>query len=169
MTSHEIGSPAQTPEGPGRCTSSADTRYQVDDRKRVPIPPLYRSAFESGGYLSFANAPCIQLHTSESFAATVRIIEAIPAETPEGDAARRAFFANAGSAQKDGQGRITLGPEFLAHAGITRDVVVVGVGDKLEIWDRAKYAAQEADALEAKKRATERYQSENRGGLTWLL
>jgi MraZ protein len=133
--------------------------YQVDDRKRVPIPPLYRPAFESGGYLSFANDPCIQLHTAESFAATARIIEAIPAETPEGDEARRAFFGNVGQAQKDGQGRITLGPEFLAHAGITRDVVVVGVGEKLEIWDRARYAAQELDALEAKKRATAQYQS----------
>ena len=138
--------------------------YQVDDRKRVPIPPLYRSAFEPGGYLSFANAPCIQLHTQESFAATARIIEAIPAETPDGDEARRAFFPNVEPAQKDGQGRITLAPKFLDHAGITRDVVVVGVGDKLEIWDRAKFAAQEPDALEAKARATARHQSKNGEG-----
>lgn len=138
--------------------------YQVDDRKRVPIPPLYRAAFESGGYLSLANDPCIQLHTPESFGATARIIEAIPAETPEGDEARRAFFGNVGLVQKDAQGRITLANEFLNHAGITRDVVVVGVGDKLEIWDRGTYAARESEALEAKKRATSRQQSSGREG-----
>ena len=138
--------------------------YQVDDRKRVPIPPLYRSAFEAGGYLSLANDPCIQLHTPDSFAATARIIEAIPAETPEGDEARRAFFGNVGLVQKDGQGRITLGNEFLVHAGITRDVVVVGVGDKLEIWDRANYASREAQSLDAKRRATARHQSKNGEG-----
>jgi MraZ protein len=138
--------------------------YQLDDRKRVPIPPLYRAAFESGGYLSLANDPCIQLHTSESFAATARIIESIPAETPEGDAARRAFFGNVSLVQKDAQGRITLGQEFLAHAGLTREVSVVGVGDKLEIWDRATYAARAGDALEAKRQATARQQSREREG-----
>lgn len=138
--------------------------YQLDDRKRVPIPPLYRPAFESGGYLSLANDPCIQLHTPDSFAATARIIEAIPAETPEGDEARRAFFGNVGLVQKDAQGRITLSNDFLAHAAITRDVVVVGVGDKLEIWDRSNYSARQAAALEAKKRATARQQSNDREG-----
>ncbi|MGE0602015.1 MAG: division/cell wall cluster transcriptional repressor MraZ [Dehalococcoidia bacterium] len=133
--------------------------YQLDDRKRVPIPPLYRAAFETGGYLSMGNDPCIQLHTLESFAATAKIIEAIPAETPEGDDARRAFFGNVGAVQKDAQGRITLGAEFLAHAGITKDVLVVGVGDKLEIWDRATYQTRETDAFEARRRATARQQS----------
>ena len=118
----------------------------------MPIPPLYRPAFESGAYLSLANDPCIQLHTAESFAATARIIEAIPAETPEGDEARRAFFGNVGLVQKDAQGRITLSNDFLAHAAITRDVVVVGVGDKLEIWDRSNYAAREAERWNGKRR-----------------
>jgi MraZ protein len=134
------------------------TEYQVDDRKRVPIPPVYRGAFDAGGYLSLGQERCIQLHTQESFAATAAIIEAIPAETKEGDDARRDFFGNVGIVQKDGQGRITLQDNFLAHAGINRDVFVVGVGDKLEIWDRATFAAREAEAAENRRKATARQQ-----------
>jgi MraZ protein len=137
--------------------------YQLDDRKRVPIPPMYRGAFESGGYLSMGNDPCIQLHTLESFAATAKIIESIPVETPEGDDARRAFFGSVGAVQKDAQGRITLGVEFLEHAGITRDILVVGVGDKLEIWDRASFLAREGDARDARRRATLRQQAPREG------
>ena len=133
--------------------------YQLDDRKRVPIPPQYRAAFEAGGYLSFGIDPCLQLHTPESFANTAAIIEAIPAETQEGDDARRAFFGNAGLAQKDAQGRITLGVDFLAYAGITRDVLVVGVGDKLEIWDRATFLAREAATQANRRRGTARQQT----------
>ncbi len=133
--------------------------YQLDDRKRIPIPPPYRGEFESGGYLSMANDPCIQLHTPESFAATAAIIERIPAETEEGDDARRAFFGSAGIVQKDSQGRITLGPEFLAYAGLTKDVVVVGVGDKMEIWDRATYAARQPETQVKRRRATARQQA----------
>lgn len=139
------------------------SEYQLDDRKRVPIPPMYRGAFESGGYLSMGNDPCIQLHTLDSFAATAKIIEAIPAETPEGDDARRAFFGSVGAVQKDGQGRITLSSEFLTHSGITRDVLVVGVGDKLEIWDRASFLAREGDARDARRRATARQQALREG------
>jgi MraZ protein len=134
------------------------TEYQVDDRKRVPIPPVYRGAFDAGGYLSLGQDPCIQLHTPESFSTTAAIIEAIPAETKEGDDARRDFFGNVGIVQKDAQGRITLQDNFLAHAGISRDVFVVGVGDKLEIWDRATYSAREAEAAENRRKATARQQ-----------
>lgn len=137
--------------------------YQIDDRKRVPIPPVYRSAFEAGGYLSMGNEACIQLHTEESFAATAAIIESIPAETAEGDDARRAFFGSAGRVQKDGQGRITLGPEFLAYAGLSKDVIVVGVGDKLEIWDRSTFLARQAESQQNRRRATARQQATQAG------
>jgi MraZ protein len=130
--------------------------YQLDDRKRIPIPPLYRGAFDTGGYLSTGNDPCIVLHTQESFQKTAEIIEAIPAETKEGDDARRDFYGNVWVAQKDAQGRITLRDEFIQHAGITRDVLVVGVGEKLEIWDRATYVGREDEQRENRRRATER-------------
>jgi MraZ protein len=130
--------------------------YQLDDRKRIPIPPAYRGAFEAGGYMSTGNDPCIVLHTPESFAKTAEIIEAIPAETLEGDDARRDFYGNVWTVQKDAQGRITLRDDFLAHAGISRDVLVVGVGEKLEIWDRATYNAREQEQKENRRRATAR-------------
>jgi MraZ protein len=130
--------------------------YQLDDRKRIPIPPLYRGAFDTGGYLSTGNDPCIVLHTLESFQKTAEIIEAIPAETEEGDDSRRDFYGNVWVAQKDAQGRITLRDDFIEHAGLSRDVLVVGVGDKLEIWDKATYLAREAEQKENRRRATAR-------------
>jgi len=135
------------------------TEYQVDDRKRIPIPPFYRGAFDAGGYLSLGLDPCIQLHTPESFAATAAIIEAIPAETREGDDARRDFFGNVRLAQRDAQGRITIQDDFLKYAGITRDVLVVGVGDKIEIWDRATYLGRQDEAAENRRKATARQQN----------
>jgi len=113
--------------------------YQLDDRNRIPIPPLYRAAFEGGGYINRGQAPCLQLFTPESFQTAAEIFMSIPAETEEGDDARRAFFGSTRGIQKDSQGRITLKDEFIAYAGLSKDVVVVGVGDKLEIWDRETF------------------------------
>lgn len=130
--------------------------YQLDDRKRIPIPPVYRGAFDAGGYMGTGSERCVVLYTNESFQKTAEIIEAIPAETPEGDDARRDFYGNVWIFQKDGQGRITLRDEYLEHAGISRDVIVLGVGDKLEVWDRATYLAREEEQKENRRRATAR-------------
>ncbi|MEO8538884.1 MAG: hypothetical protein ABI577_04025 [bacterium] len=149
-----------SPPTPSKATRSmlfvGKVEYQLDDRNRVPIPPAYRGAFDGGGYLSTGNDPCIVLHTTESFTKTAQIIEAIPAETEEGDDARRDFYGNVWAAQRDAQGRITLREDFLVHAGISREVLVVGVGDKLEFWDRATYAAREQEQRENRRRATAR-------------
>jgi len=57
--------------------------YQMDDRKRVPIPPMFRKQFESAVYQAKGTAPCIVLYTEEALMKTAEIIEAIPAETDE--------------------------------------------------------------------------------------
>jgi MraZ protein len=133
--------------------------YQLDDRNRIPIPPMYRAAFEQGGYINRGQAPCLQLFTPESFATAAELYMAIPAETEEGDDARRAFFGSTRGIQKDSQGRLTLKDEFLSYAGITKDVVVVGVGDKLEIWDRDTYHGRGPRSEENRSRAAARQQA----------
>jgi MraZ protein len=133
--------------------------YQLDDRKRVPIPPAYRGAFEAGGFLSTSTDPCLVLHTPDSFNRAAEIIEAIPEETEEGENARRDFYGNIWAVQKDGQGRLTLRDELIEHAGLTKDITVVGTGRRMEIWDKAAYQAREAERKAARRAATNRSHS----------
>lgn len=133
--------------------------YVLDERKRVPIPPAYRAAFEAGGFISTGSDPCLVLHTPESLQRAAAIIEAIPEESAEGEDARRDFYGNIWPIQRDLQGRVTLRDDLCEYAGIgvredstSREVTVVGVGRRMEIWDRATYAAREG-ARKAARRA----------------
>ena len=45
----------------------------------------------------------------------------------------------------DSAGRVMLTPKFLEHAGIGREVVITGVGDCLELWDRSTWEAYDTD------------------------
>ena len=128
--------------------------YQMDDRKRVPIPPMFRKQFESAVYQAMGTAPCIVLYTEEALLKTAEIIEAIPAETEAGDNARRDFYSNVHPALKDGQGRVTLRDDLIEYAGLGRDVLVVGIGTKLEIWDRAAFLARGPEQREQPIEAT---------------
>lgn len=115
--------------------------YQMD-RNRVPIPPSFRGAFEAGGLVSTGTAPCLVLRTMEAFEEASAGVDSLP-DNEAGDDARRDFFANTHSIQKDGQGRVVLPQNLVEHAGLKREVVVAGVGRTLEIWDRATWEARD--------------------------
>ena len=128
--------------------------YQLDDRNRVAIPPRYRDQFEAGAVLTTGLEPCIVMYTQDGFEQAAQTIEAIPEETAEGREARRDFYANAWDAQKDGQGRVLIGAKLLAHAAITKDVVVVGAGNALEIWDKETWENRDQTRATARRDAT---------------
>ena len=55
---------------------------------------------------------------------------------------KRYVFAGAAVAELDKQGRVIVPLTLTEHAGIGKDVIVAGVHDHIEIWDRAAWAAQ---------------------------
>ena len=60
----------------------------------------------------------------------------------------RFYQGNSFDIELDASGRVTLPPPLLAHAGIEKEVVVVGVGDHLEVWDKGRWT-REQEALDA--------------------
>jgi transcriptional regulator MraZ len=58
---------------------------------------------------------------------------------------KRHFFSGAAEVMPDRQGRLMIPATLASHAKLDRDVVVAGVFDHLEIWDRAAWRAQIAD------------------------
>ena len=51
----------------------------------------------------------------------------------------RLFYAQAQSVEMDSQGRIRIPPELAQFAGLTKEAVLVGVRDHLELWDRFRW------------------------------
>jgi MraZ protein len=63
----------------------------------------------------------------------------------EGRRMQRFFFSGATEADLDKQGRVGLPAALLGHAKLARDVVVAGVNDHLEIWDRDAWRRELAE------------------------
>jgi len=60
---------------------------------------------------------------------------------------KRVFLGHASDVEMDATGRVLVSPELRAAAGISRDVMLLGMGDHFELWDKASYDAQEAEAM----------------------
>ena len=69
---------------------------------------------------------------------------------------KRTFFSGASPANCDKQGRINIPQNLIDHAGIKRDVVVVGVSDWVEIWDAALWDAYLKKSLESFEKSAEK-------------
>lgn len=126
--------------------------YQMDDRNRVPIPPAYRAAFKPG-YVAHGLEAFLVLHTEESLVKSAEAVDPDTSESEYGENVRRDLFANASQVMPDGQGRITLEKRLIDHARLSKDVMVVGTGIRMEIWDRGLWEAHEAERKEARREA----------------
>ncbi len=62
---------------------------------------------------------------------------------------QRIFLGNAQDVDLDSAGRILVAPELRRAVGITRDVMLLGMGSHFEIWDAAKLEQSEAEAVAA--------------------
>ena len=125
--------------------------YQMDDRNRIALPPEFREEFEAGAVMTTGTEPCVLVYTPGGFDRAAAAIEAIPDETEEGREARRDFYSNAFKEKKDGQGRLLLRSRFISHAGLRKEVAVVGAGGWIEIWDRPTWEARAAERAAARK------------------
>ncbi|MBA3821465.1 MAG: division/cell wall cluster transcriptional repressor MraZ [Deltaproteobacteria bacterium] len=121
--------------------------HTLDAKNRLTVPSRFRSTLAGTVFLVKGAEPCLSLYPAETYNAMAQ--EALAGMNSLSTRKRefsRLFYANAMSVELDGAGRIMLPSRFMEHAGIgSRDVVVAGAGECLELWDRATWESYDAD------------------------
>jgi MraZ protein len=110
-------------------------RYQLDDKGRIPLPARFRDAFSGGGRLTLGYDGCIWAFPLEAYERRADEIRSHPISDRGARDLSRMFFGNAEEMSMDKQGRMPVPASLRTRLGIGREVVVVGVHDRLEIWD----------------------------------
>lgn len=64
-----------------------------------------------------------------------------------GDVMRRLFVGSAVDVEIDSGSRVLIAPELRAWAGLEKDVMLLGTGQRFELWDAARLAAYEEEQL----------------------
>ncbi len=112
--------------------------HTIDDKNRLTLPAKFRDALADGVVLTLGfEGNCLYAFSRGDWHRVVeQRVASLDLLSTEGRAMRRFFFAGAAEAELDKQGRIMIPAPLLRYAGLSRDVVVAGVSDHLEIWDR---------------------------------
>lgn len=122
-------------------------QYKVDEKGRVPLPPMFRRQLKEG--LVLAKGPgekCIDVYPAREWK---RVSDKLAEAPLSGMALRRLIrftHGNAYDASFDGQGRIKLPDTLRTYAGIGDAVIVVGANTRIEIWSEDAWKAEQTAA-----------------------
>ena len=120
--------------------------YSLDAKKRLNVPPKFRASFSSGVVLAKALEPCVAIWTPDGFEQwTETFLSRLGPLSPERRKLTRFFAGSSFDAELDSAGRVTLNQALLDHGSISKEVVVVGNLDHLEVWDRDKWIADQRE------------------------
>lgn len=127
--------------------------YTLDDKGRVVLPPKFRQELGEVVIVTRGMDDCIWVYPRSGWDAVENKLRALPLS-------RRGFqrflLAAAQEVEVDRQGRITLPEALREHAAIGREVVVIGLIQRLEIWSEERWKKAIAKAQrEAAKIAEE--------------
>lgn len=118
--------------------------HTLDAKNRLSMPAKFRAAFSSGIVLQQPSEPCVAMWTQEGFESSLAAVLAQlnPGSTQRRDL-QRYYAGNCWDAELDSAGRVTLIRPLLAHAGVEKDLVVVGNIDRLELWEPGRWRAEQ--------------------------
>jgi MraZ protein len=110
--------------------------YQLDPKGRISLPGRFREALADGAYLTLGQDGCLFCFPRAEWEDRSNEVRAAPLSDSEGRAYARMFFGNAEPVDLDSQGRLVVPQRLRQQVAIGKEVVVVGVQDRMEIWDR---------------------------------
>jgi MraZ protein len=117
--------------------------HTIDDKKRLTLPARFREALADGVVLTRGLDRCLDVYARPEWEALVQArLAPLDPFSKEARTLKRFFFGAAADAELDKQGRVIVPPPLVRHAQLGREVVVTGVHDHLEIWDRSVWAEQ---------------------------
>lgn len=81
--------------------------------------------------------------------ATFKTLQSLPSNKANARAIKRFYFGSAAELEFDKQGRILVPSALREHAELQKDAVIIGTGDKVEIWSRERFDAYDAEVADS--------------------
>ena len=113
--------------------------HTVDTKGRLIVPSKFREQLGDEFVVTKGLDGCLFVYSKSEWENIEEKFRNVPLTTKDASKFARFFFAGAASCEVDKQGRILLPVVLREYAGIEKDVVSVGVFNRVEIWDKDKW------------------------------
>ncbi len=118
-------------------------RPKLDEKGRLFLPAKFRAVLAEGVVVTQGQENCLYVWPPAVFDREIETLDR-PLSSKAGRSLARMFYSSGEDLTPDKQGRIAVPAELREYAGLEKDVVVIGVRDRLEIWHPARWAEYQA-------------------------
>lgn len=113
--------------------------HTIDAKSRLIIPAKFREALGEQFVLTLGQDPCLIIYPLTEWETYRQKLDQLPQTTRITRDFRRFFIANATTCELDKQGRIIVPPGLRQYASLDKDVVIIGNGNFIEIWNKEEW------------------------------
>ncbi|NLO20538.1 MAG: division/cell wall cluster transcriptional repressor MraZ [Syntrophomonadaceae bacterium] len=121
-------------------------QHALDNKGRITIPSRFRELLGERFVATKGLDNCIFLYPQEEWKSIEEKLHALPLTRSDVRSFVRFFFSGAAELELDKQGRTVLSLNLRSYAGIEKDVNVIGVGSRIEIWASDKWESYNQNA-----------------------
>ena len=119
-------------------------QHTMDKKGRINIPSKFRESLGESFYVTKGLDSCLFVFPEREWARFEEKLKELPLASRDARIFTRMFFAGAAECQFDRQGRIIIPPVLRQHGELEKEVVIIGVSTRIEIWGKARWEAYNA-------------------------
>ena len=127
------------------------TQLSLDVKGRIAIPAKYRGELveQCSGRLVVTADPsrCLLIYPQPAWEPIEQKLSALPSFNSKTRKLQRLLIGSASDVEMDNAGRILIAPPLRSFASLSKEVVLVGQGEKFELWDEQQWNLEIEDAL----------------------
>ena len=125
--------------------------HNIDDKGRLVIPTKYREELGDEFIITRGIERCLYVYSKVEWEKLVSKLNTLPFTKKDARTFMRSFFSGATVCEFDKSGRINITSPLVSYAGLTKECVIIGVNDRLEIWSEEafnKFLSDNSEQLE---------------------
>ena len=108
---------------------------KLDDKGRLILPAKFVDDLAAGVVITRGQEHCLYVYSSREFESVLEKVSQGPVTSRETRDYQRALLSGASQEVPDKQHRVTIPTTLREYAGLDRDLIVIGAGNRAEIWD----------------------------------
>lgn len=113
--------------------------HNLDDKGRIIIPSRFREELGENIIITRGLEDCLFIYSESEWNKVVSKLKTLPFTKKDARSFTRMFLSGATDAVFDKQGRIKITVPLIDYAGLSKECIIIGVNDRLEIWSKDKW------------------------------
>ena len=113
--------------------------HTIDEKGRIIIPAKFREELGNNFIITRGIENCLFVYSKENWANITNKLSSLPFTKKDARTFNRFFMSGATDVELDKQGRVNISKPLIDYASLSKDCVIIGTGDRLEVWSQESW------------------------------